>query len=104
MSQYSSIKELTFLMLLFSTGTTVYIERGDKIQISGVTTGISGSGSVGVPLQDERIIKYLNTSTSLETNIYSGEGINEDLFRPVNIIKQKDDKIIDNTLVTKEKN
>jgi len=86
-----------------STGMTVVVEKGDRVQISGLATGLNGSGNVGVPLQDERVIKYLNTSTSLETNIYSGAGIDEKLFRPINLIKQKQDRIIDNTLVTKKR-
>ena len=86
-----------------STGMTVIVETGDRVQVSGVATGFDNSGNLGVLQQDERIVKYLNTSTSLETNIYTGDGIDEDLFRPINLLKQKEDRIIDSTLVTKKR-
>ena len=86
-----------------STGMTVVVETGDRVQISGIATGFDNSGTVGVSQQDERIVKYLNTSTSLETNIYTGDGVDEDVFRPINLLKQKQDRIIDSTLITKKR-
>jgi len=77
-----------------STGTTVYIELGDKVEISGIGT---------IAEQDDRIVKNLNTSTSLETNLYNGVGINEDLYRPLSLIKQKQDRIIDKEFISKKR-
>ena len=77
-----------------STGTTVYIELGDTVEISGIGT---------IPEQDDRIVKSLNTSTSLETNLYSSVGINDDTYRPISLIKQKQDRIIDREFISKKR-
>tara|TARA_B100000700_G_scaffold250977_1_gene281842 strand:- start:15038 stop:28432 length:13395 start_codon:yes stop_codon:yes gene_type:complete len=77
-----------------STGTTVYLELGDTVEISGIGT---------IAEQDDRIIKSLNTSTSLETNLYTSVGINDDVYRPINLIKQKQDKIIDREFISKKR-
>ena len=77
-----------------STGTTVYIELGDTVEISGIGT---------TPEQDDRIVKNLNTSTSLETTLYNNVGINDNLYRPLNLIKQKNDRIIDREFISKKR-
>ena len=77
-----------------STGTTVYIELGDTVEISGIGT---------IAEQDDRIVKSLNTSTSLETNLYGGVGINDDTYRPISLIKQKQDRIIDREFISKKR-
>ena len=77
-----------------STGTTVYIELGDTIEISGIGT---------IAEQDDRIIKSLNTSTSLETNLYTSVGINDNTYRPLSLIKQKKDRIIDREFISKKR-
>ena len=70
------------------------IEEGDKVQIT------QGSGVVE---QNERTVFSLNTSKKLETNAYVGDGISESVDRPLNLIKQKEDKIINKSLVSKKR-
>ena len=70
------------------------IEEGDKVQIT------KGSGVVE---QNERTVFSLNTSKKLETNAYLGDGINESVDRPLNLIKQKEDRIINKSLVSKKR-
>ena len=72
----------------------ITIEEGDKVQIKG------GSG---VLEQDERRVFSLNTSKKLETNAYLGVGISSDVDRSLNLIKQKEDLIINKTLVSKKR-
>jgi hypothetical protein len=72
----------------------ITIEEGDKIQIT------QGSGVVE---QNERTVFSLNTSKKLETNSYLGDGINENVDRPLNLIKQKEDKVINKSLVSKKR-
>jgi len=70
------------------------IEVGDTIQLQ------SGSG---VEKQDQRTVFNLNTSQTLETNPYRGVGINSDKSRPLNLIKQKEDKVINQLVVSKKR-
>ena len=77
-----------------STGTTVYIELGDTVEISGIGT---------IAEQDDRIVKSLNTSTSLETNLYTSVGINDNTYRSLSLIKQKKDRIIDREFISKKR-
>ena len=70
------------------------IEEGDKIQIT------QGSGVVE---QDERTVFSLDTSKKLETNAYLGNGISESVDRPLSLIKQKEDRIINKSLVSKKR-
>ena len=75
-------------------GQKLIVEEGDKVQIKG------GSG---VLEQDERRVFSLNTSKKLETNAYLGVGISSDVDRSLNLIKQKEDLIINKTLVSKKR-
>mgnify|MGYP003131862096 CR=1 FL=1 len=70
------------------------IEEGDKVQIT------QGSGVVE---QDERTVFSLDTSKKLETNAYLGNGISESVDRPLSLIKQKEDRIINKSLVSKKR-
>ena len=70
------------------------IEEGDKVQIK------QGSGVVE---QNERTVFSLDTSKKLETNSYLGNGISESVDRPLNLIKQKEDRIINKSLVSKKR-
>ena len=70
------------------------IEEGDKVQIT------QGSGVVE---QSERTVFSLETSKKLETNAYLGNGISESVDRPLSLIKQKEDRIINKSLVSKKR-
>ena len=73
---------------------TLSVEEGDDVQIVGIDT---------VQGQDKRTVFSLNSSQKLETNIYLGQGISDEVFRPLNLIKQKEDKVINKTLVSKKR-
>ena len=70
------------------------IEVGDSVQVK------SGSGVVE---QDQRTVLSLNTSQTLETNPYRGIGIDVNKSRPLNLIKQKEDKVINKTVISKKR-
>ena len=70
------------------------IEEGDEIQIT------QGSG---VEAQGKRTVFNLNTSQKLETNPYLLQGVNSTVSRSLNLIKQKVDKIINKSPVSKKR-
>ena len=70
------------------------IEEGDEIQI---TQGF------GVKGQGKRTVFSLDTSQKLETNPYLLQGVNSTVNRPLNLIKQKVDKIINKSPVSKKR-
>jgi len=49
----------------------------------------------------ERVVKEILTSDLIETDVYSGRGINEDDDKPLSWTKQKVDKVIQGSLVSK---
>ncbi|NBU82357.1 MAG: hypothetical protein EBS55_11990, partial [Flavobacteriaceae bacterium] len=53
--------------------------------------------------QDNRVIFEILTSDLVETNLYSGVGIDDEIFKPIDIIPQKSDKIINSTYVSKSR-
>jgi len=77
-----------------TTGIKSFLEVGDKIQVSGIGT-IFG--------QRKRTTKYFHSSTEIETNPYTKLGINEDTYRPLSIIRQKNDIVVDKLLVSKKR-
>ena len=79
---------------IVNLGQTLTIEPGDEVQISGIGT---------IKEQDRRTVINLDTSKRLETNIYLGKGINDSVFRPLSLIKQKEDKVINKVLVSKKR-
>jgi len=62
------------------------LELGDELQILGSSLNMEG--------QDERLTLNITNSDRVQTNLYSGQGLDEINYRPVNIIKQKSDKVI----------
>ena len=76
------------------TGIKPFIEVGDKVQLSGIGT---------IPKQRVRTTKYFHSSTEIETNPYTKIGISEDAFRPINILRQKNDVVVDTLLVSKKR-
>mgnify|MGYP001196446358 CR=1 FL=1 len=93
------------ISILFYKGTTnddsivnlaqkTTVEVGDEVQLS------QGNG---IKAQDPRTVFNLNTSQKLETNAYRGVGISSSVDRSINLIKQKEDKIINKTIVSKKR-
>ncbi len=72
------------------------IKIGDSIQV------FSNNRLLGITTtQDPRTVTGITSSTQIETNIYTLQGIDEVNFKPVNWIKQKTDKIINGEIVSK---
>ena len=76
------------------TGESTVIERGDNIQIVGLNT---------TPTQDRRTVISLDNSKRLETNVYSGLGIDDVNSRSVSLIKQKEDLILNKEFISKKR-
>ena len=78
-----------------STDINKTLEEGDNVQIMRspeINTSIS---------QDERTVFELTSKDRFETNVYEGQGIDEINFKPLNVYKQKNDKIINGRIVPK---
>ena len=71
------------------------IEVGDEVQIKSINNNTFD--------QDKRTVISLDTSKRLETNVYTGIGINEIVKKPIDIINQKTDKFINNVLISKKR-
>jgi len=92
------------ISILFYKGTTnddsivnlaekTTIEVGDEVQLSRTKD---------IREQNKRTVFNLNTSQKLETNAYQDVGISS-ISRPISLIKQKEDKIINKTIVSKKR-
>ena len=70
------------------------IKTGDVVQLNkiGVTTA-----------QDPRTIFNIIASDEVETNLYTGLGVNETTYKPFNWIKQKIDKKVNGEIVSKSR-
>jgi len=74
---------------------TETIKIGDNIQL------FKNDQNSSIKTQDVRRVFNITSSDTLETNIYSGKGIDENLYRPLSWTKQKIDLIINNEIVSK---
>ena len=73
------------------------IKEGDEIQLlksNQIPTTIT---------QDPRTIFYLSSSDKIETNLYSGVGIDDQNFKPLSWTKQKVDRRVNGELVGKSR-
>ena len=77
---------------VINTSIDKVLEEGDTVQLTGIGT---------VPLQEERTIVNLTSKDRFETNLYTGDGINSVIDRPMHLYKQKVDKIINSRIVPK---
>ena len=75
------------------------IRPGDQIRLHGHPS----LGEETFPQDNDRVVKEILTSNLVETNIYSGPGIDEFNDRPLEWIKQKTDLSIQGTLVVKSR-
>ena len=66
------------------------IELGDELKV------------ISTPIQNKRLVTQFPQSDSVRTNTYRGPGITTE-FKPVEVIRQKDDLIIDGELVSKSR-
>ena len=100
-------KESDNISLFFYRGTrdvdsqeiTVYptIKPGDTVQLNK---------NPSFPLlldQDPRVISFINSSDTFETGIYFGQGIEESIAKPMDLIYQKTDLITNNIVQYKDR-
>ena len=73
------------------------IKPGDIVQV------IKDNQNPDTVTQDSRVIVGITSSDIMETNLYTGGGIDENNFKPLSWTKQKVDKIIANEIVSKSR-
>ena len=73
------------------------IKPGDIVQV------IKDNENPDTVTQDPRVIVGITSSDIMETNLYTGGGIDENNFKPLSWTKQKVDKIIANEIVSKSR-
>jgi hypothetical protein len=73
------------------------IQQGDTLQIN------SNNNISGTITQDDRIVYDIIGSDRLETNTYTGKGIDGTNFKPIYWTKQKRDYLINETVVPKSR-
>ena len=79
----------------FLVNVTETIKEGDSVQV------FRNNDHIDTYAQNIRGIEVLSASDKIETNIYTGPGIDEVYYKPVTWIKQKKDKIIQGDYVSK---
>lgn len=93
------------ISIFFYTGspndsTLVNIQESIKV---GDQIKLLSSGDGTILNQDPRYIVDLKTTNTIETSIYTGNGINDTTYRASQWIKQKRDLIINNDIVSKSR-
>ena len=74
---------------------TETVKTGDVIDIT------SNNSIAGTLSQSSRTVVGITTSDTFETEIYTGVGIDEVNFKPLNWTKQKVDKVIGGNIISK---
>jgi hypothetical protein len=72
------------------------IKEGDQVQLFKSNQNLNGTVT-----QDKRIVTLLKSSDILETNLYSGVGVDDNNYKPLTWYRQKADVKINNTIVYK---
>ena len=80
-------------------GQKTIIKTGDEVRIESTIDSLGNK----VETQDNRTVTGINTSTTLETNVYQGQGISETISRPLTLIRQKVDKTINKVFFSKKR-
>ncbi|MEY3470455.1 MAG: Prochlorococcus phage, partial [Actinomycetota bacterium] len=74
------------------------IKPGDDIQVFSNNNQLDTTVT-----QNSRILSSIVSSSVIETNLYNGQGIDEENKKPLAWTKQKSDKLINGNLVSKER-
>ena len=87
-------------------------ERGIDVEIVDIQETIKPGDDLRIRLHNEldtvsqdrdRTVKEILSSDLVETDIYTGPGINEIDFKPVDWLRQKDDKVIQGEIINKDR-
>ena len=77
---------------------TETIKIGDQLQV------YSNNGLLGVTTtQNPRTVSDISSSDKVQTNIYTEQGIDTNNFKPTSWTKQKVDKVIDGSIISKSR-
>ena len=91
--------------IFFYTGT----RDVDSVLVTDISPTIKSGDIVNVKKlnsvleQDQRTVYNINTSDKIETNIYSGVGVDDEVYRDMSWTKQKIDKIINGEITYKSR-
>lgn len=72
------------------------VKKGDSVKIESIYNDYSG-----LKTQDSRTVFAISGSDIIETDFYSGVGIDEETYRPITWSKQKVDKIVNGDYIYK---
>ena len=85
-----------------TTGTdTTVVDVVESVKTGDVIDITSNNAISGTIAQSSRTIVGITTSDTFETEIYTGVGIDEVNFKPLNWTKQKVDKVIGGNIISK---
>ena len=79
------------------TGISKSLEKGDTIKV------ISNNSIRGTKTQDNRFIFDLSSTDKIESNVYSGIGIDDQNYKPLSWSKKKRDRMINGELASKSR-
>ena len=93
--------------IFFYKGTsgvdTIVVDVVESVKTGDVVDLTSNNAISGTIAQSSRTIVGITTSDTFETEIYTGVGIDEVNFKPLNWTKQKVDKIIGGNIISKSR-
>ena len=93
---YKGTEGVDAVQVAAGSSITPTIQVGDTVQLGN-------NNLLFDETQADRIVYAIRSSDELETNIYTQQGINEDVFKPLNWTKQKVDKKVNGELVFKSR-
>ena len=79
------------------TNVNQSLKEGDSVQV------LKNNSIVGTIAQDQRTITNLNYSYKFETDLYSGQGVDVNNYKPLSWLKQKVDKTVNGQIVYKSR-
>jgi hypothetical protein len=79
------------------TNVNQSLKEGDSVQV------LKNNSIVGTIAQDQRTITNLNYSDKFETDLYSGQGVDVNNYKPLSWLKQKVDKTVNGQIVYKSR-
>ena len=80
-------------------GATSIIKTGDEVRIESIIDQFGNK----IKTQDNRTVTGIETSTTLQTNVYRNQGISDSVSRPLTLIRQKVDKTINKVFFSKKR-
>jgi len=79
------------------TNVNQSLKEGDTVQV------LKNNSIPGTVTQDQRTITNLNYSDKFETDLYSGQGVDINNYKPLSWLKQKIDRVVNGQIVYKSR-